>query len=123
VIDQKLSLSQNDIPPKWREMFVIKRINEDDIVISLEQRNIILEALNNGARFVQVRKHTLMLNSIKSIDPYWENEENIPPRPQEEKRIENIEGNTAQYVITNEDEIALWDKLFGSRKILIDKSS
>lgn len=118
--DQKLSLSQNDIPEKWREMFVIKRINEEDIVISLEQRDGILKALNDGARFVQIRKHTLMLNSIKSIDPYWDNEENIPPRPRENQVITGTTGNVMQYVVDNEEEIALWDKLFSSRRMLND---
>ena len=118
--DQKLSLSQNDIPEKWREMFVIKRINEEDIVISLEQRDGILKALNDGARFVQIRKHTLMLNSIKSIDPYWDNEENIPPRPRENQVITGTTGNVMLYVVDNEEEIALWDKLFGSRRMLND---
>jgi len=44
-------------------------------------RDEILKALNDGARFIQIGKYTLMLNSIKSIDPLW-GEENIPPRPQ-----------------------------------------
>lgn len=63
---------------KWDEKFLIKRIGEENIEITLRQRNDILTALNDGARFVQIGKYTLMINSIKSIDPRYE-PDNIPP--------------------------------------------
>lgn len=63
---------------KWDEKFFIKRIGEENIEITLSQRNEILKALNDGARFIQIGKYTLMMNSIKSIDPRYE-PANIPP--------------------------------------------
>mgnify|MGYP001567345963 CR=1 FL=1 len=83
---QKLVLSaqiqtRNGVPEKWREHFYLKRIDEEDLVITLEERNGILLALERGDRFVQIRKYTIMLNAMKSIDPCW-GEKNIPPRPE-----------------------------------------
>jgi hypothetical protein len=103
--------------PKWQERFIIKRIGEDDIEITLEQRNEILKALNNGGRFIQVRKHTLMLNSIKSIDPKW-GEDNIPPRPEEILKCDynNITDNTVKAKLLNKEEIEEWDSIFGNQK-------
>ncbi len=96
---QKSPLS---IPSKWRERFVIKRIKEEDIFISLETRNAILSAMEKGQNFVQVGKYTLMINSISSINPYWE-PDNIPPCP--DRRYSK--------------ERALWSRCFG-KKLLED---
>ncbi len=96
---------------KYAERFVLKRIDEQDIEISLEQRNSILEKINSGARFIQIDKYTLMVNSIKSIDPKW-GSKNIPPRPSE--KCELIEGRA---VVVNSDELDEWDNLF-SKKLL-----
>ena len=49
--------------------FLIKRIDENDIEITNEERMVILKALHANVRFVQVRDYTLMLNAIKSIEP------------------------------------------------------
>jgi len=92
--DQKLPLS---IPSEWEERFLIKRIDEKDIIISLEERNSILDNLRKGIRFVQIGKYTLMLNSIKSIDPFYE-PDNIPPKPG---------------VYETKEKLELWEKLFG----------
>jgi hypothetical protein len=113
VINQKLSLSQNNIPEKFREKYLIKRIGEDDIEITLEQRDNILKALNGGARFIQVGKYTLMLNSIKSIDPKWGGA-NIPPRPVKLYDYSDPKDDVVGRKISNKDEIDLWDSLFGS---------
>lgn len=118
--NQKLStLTQNEIPEKFREKFLLKRIDEDDIEITLEQRNIILKALENGSRFVQIKKHTLMLNALKSIDPKYP-PYNIPPRPREiTETVEIVKGKngyeTAVQEVKNKKEILLWDYLFGGR--------
>ncbi len=61
---QKIETSRN---PSKR--YLIKRIDEDSIEISEQQRDYILGALQGGVRFVQIGDHTLMLNAIKSIDP------------------------------------------------------
>ena len=82
--DQKsLSSIQSNlvIPEKWQEKYLIKRIGEEDIEITVEERNAILQMLNDGVRFVQIGRYTLMLNAVKSIDPKW-GKENIPPRPE-----------------------------------------
>ena len=115
MINQKsFSSTQNEIPEKWKERFLIKRIDEDDIEITLEERNMILQGLNAGMRFVQVGKYTLMLNAIKSIDPKW-GKKNIPPCPslKEEFNINILDGKaTKQIVASNEKEIELWKTLF-----------
>jgi len=112
--NQKLqSLPQTPIgrPSKWEEKFLIKRIDEQDIEITLEQRNAILKALNDGQRFIQVGKYTLMLNGIKSIDPKW-GANNIPDRPSINKRAEIIDGKGI-IIITNQNEIDEWNTSFG----------
>lgn len=67
-------------PAKWEERFILKRINEEDLELSLIERNAILQAMGNKDRFVQVRKYTIMINAISGIDPKW-GEKNIPPYP------------------------------------------
>lgn len=109
--DLKLSSS---IPSEWRERFLIKRIDEEDIEISLPERNAIIDALNRGARFIQLRKYTLMINAIKSIDPLFE-PNNIPPRPQPQYDYIPGENDLApiRKVLLNEKQINDWEKLFG----------
>jgi hypothetical protein len=110
--DRTSSLS---IPANWQEHFLIKRIDEKDIEIDLEQRNAILQALNAGARFIQIKKYTLMLNSIKSIDPKYE-PDNIPPRPVE-YYIYNGDATKEKVTKTlaNGSDIELWDKLYANK--------
>ncbi len=130
--NQKSALStrnKTSIPLKWQERFIIKRIKEGNILISLEERNAILQEMARGTNFVQVGKYTLMINSIKSIDPYW-GPSNIPPRPSERpKKFEHkrteINGQTVfvrketeesrkeREAIKKEQEE--WDKIFGKR--------
>lgn len=116
MVDQKLELSHQTqigkISAKWEERFLIKRIEEKDIEITLNERNEILKSLNAGDRFVQVKKYTLMLNGIKSIDPKW-GEKNIPPRPFETlSYINDTSKNTSIATITNQKELDEWDSLF-----------
>jgi len=119
--NQKLSTLQNDIPEKWRERYYIKRIGEDDIEISLQARDGILTALNNGVRFIQIGKFTLMLNSIKSIDPKW-GSNNIPPRPKIRYINLGMNEKTGQVVReqNKEDikELEKWHNLFGDKSSL-----
>lgn len=119
--DQTSSLS---IPPKWREKFLIKRIDEDSIEITLEQRDSILKALDAGARFIQIGKYTLMLNAIKSIDPKIE-PNNIPPRPDDVIRKEvGLKDGVYQVEESPNPEVELWDKLYGEKdKTLIPKTA
>lgn len=110
--NQKLVLS-HDIPEKWKPKYIIKRIDEDDITISLEERNKILSFLEQGTRFIHVQDHILMLNSIKSIDPKW-GKDNIPPRPR--PQIETTLSEEKQMGIqrvVNQEELDEWDKFFG----------
>lgn len=108
--DQKLPLS---IPSEWEERFLIKRIDEEDIIISLEERNSILDNLRKGMRFVQIGKYTLMLNSIKSIDPFYE-PNNIPPKPDvHETIVKKYENNKAIVENIGKEKLELWEKLFG----------
>lgn len=100
------------IPSKWEEKFILKRIDENDIELTLNQRNAFIEAMARGDRFVQIGKYTIMVNSIKSIEPKW-GEKNIPPRP-DEKVDEEIKGNTAILTVKNQEELDEWDRLFGN---------
>lgn len=65
---QDLTL-RSSTPNNAGKKFLIKRIDENDIEISNEERMVILKALHANVRFVQVRDYTLMLNAIKSIEP------------------------------------------------------
>lgn len=105
---QSLDQTQTGIPKEWEERFLIKRIDEDNIEISLLERDEILKALNRGDRFIQVGKYTLMINAIKSIDPK-NGSNNIPPRP--EKSYYLVDGIATE---TEESKkiIALWDSLY-----------
>jgi len=100
----------------WRETIKLlpsprtKRIKEENITITLKQRNIILDCLTRGDRFIQIGKYTLMVNSIKSIDPYYE-PDNIPLRPQPQVSVEIIK-NKAIETLLNKDQLDLWDRLY-----------
>lgn len=113
---QLLRQTQIGIPEKWQEKYLIKRIDEENIEITLSERNAILQALNNGQRFIQVGKYTLMLNSIKSIDPKW-GEDNIPPKPipniMTRYSGKNENGSVQAYdEVINKKEIDEWEKYF-----------
>lgn len=114
---QSLHQTQTGIPEEWKEHFYIKRIDEEDIKISLIERDAILKALNGGQRFIQIGKYTLMLNSIKSIDPIYE-PDNTPPMPHEENEL--VDG-----VVVEKKESKklreLWKTLY-SNKLLKRKS-
>ena len=100
-------ISSSSIQSEIKKNFVIKRIDEEDIKISNGERMIILKALNAGVRFVQVRDYTLMINSIKSIEPFTDRwypsfdnyaPESLPPAYTEEEqkqRIANMEKTKA----------------------------
>lgn len=104
------SQGQVNIPEKWQEQFLLKRIGEEDIELTLKERNAVIEALGSGSRFVQIRKHTLMINSIKSIDPMW-GEDNIPPRPKpKDLYLEHCNRSPE-----NDKEGREWDQIFGER--------
>lgn len=112
--NQKLQLlpqTQTGIPEEWQEHFLLKRIEEEDIELTLQQRDAVLISLNKGDRFVQIGKYTLMLNSIKSIDPRYE-PDNIPPRP---KELNEIVGAVAVQTIESKKETELWDSIFGKK--------
>lgn len=122
--DQTLSTqgtqSSLQLPKKWQPKFIIKRIGDEDIEISLQTRNAILQALAQNMRYVQVGQYTLMLNSIKSIDPYW-GATNIPPRPKPKHGsfLGIVDGNTT-YEILNTKEMEEWDKHFGENYLKIE---
>lgn len=108
-------IQTGQIPEEWQEKFILKRIDEEDIELTLQQRDGILNALNKGDRFIQIGKYTLMLNAIKSIDPKW-GDSNIPPKPKEEKLIEIKDGIAVENVI-NQKEIDLWNSIFGKKQL------
>ena len=111
---QLLDQTQTGIPKEWGERFIIKRIDEDNIEISLAERDEILKALNRGDRFIQIGKYTLMINAIKSIDPKY-GAENIPPKPT--VVFELVDG-IAQQTEESKRLISLWSELYENKKLL-----
>lgn len=103
------------IPSKYQERFLLKRIDEQDIELTLGERNAVLEALIAGSRFAQIRKYTIMLNSIKSIDPMW-GDKNIPPRPKEVKDYV-MEGEIAKEILLNKPELDVWDSIYSQKQL------
>lgn len=67
--------------PDWlRPLFILKRIDEPELVLTLEQRNAIAEGYLRGDKAVIVGQHLIATFNIKSIDPMY-GEDNIPPKP------------------------------------------
>lgn len=107
-----LTLSDSRVPEKWKKKYILKRIDEEDIIITLEERNIILAALSNNVRFVQIGEFTLMVNAIKSVEPFWGGN-NIPPRP----KVYSFGGmGDGKYEKEQEAEQREWDIYFGKKK-------
>lgn len=104
--------SASEIPAKWRPKYLLKRIGEEDITISLETRDEILKQLANGGRFVQIGEYTIMLNGMKSIDPYW-GARNIPPCPASSFDYRVLPSGSMGQILTNKEEIGEWKKCFG----------
>lgn len=117
MLENLKSLTQG-IPSKWKPKYILKRIGDEDINISLETRNEVLKQLANNGRYVQIGEYTIMLNAIKSIDPMY-GPKNIPTRP--EPSYEYLPGkgmdgeNVMQQRITNQDEIDEWNEIFGNK--------
>lgn len=106
-------LEQVKRPAKFEERFLLKRIGEEDIEITLAQRNAVIEALGSSSRFIQINKHTIMVNAIKSIDPLW-GEDNIPPRPRPKDAFLEEYNRDPE----NDAEGREWDKVFGKVNLL-----
>ncbi len=113
-------ISHSLIPPEWQERFYIRRFEGKDILISKEQRNKIIKAINKGDRFVQVGKYTLMLRAIKSIDPYYE-PKNIPPKPKPKHKHKKVKEDGIERYLKIETEESkekrkLWERLYSGEK-------
>jgi hypothetical protein len=106
-------MSENPLPRKWMPKYYLKRIGEDDIVISQETRNEVVRLLAKNGKFVQIGEFTIMLNTIKSIDPYWP-PDNIPPKPKQKMQyIGGYEGSNLKEA--NAKERQEWEKYFGKQ--------
>jgi len=71
---------------KYKQNYIMHRINLKPIEIDEKIRDMVLEFMNSGKKFIQIDNHTIMLNSISSIDPLP-----IIPEPSEEvKKITNL---------------------------------
>lgn len=60
-----------------------------------------------------------MVNSIRSIEPKW-GEKNIPPRPGRDLEFKQTQSGTMAEIVTNQDELDEWEKLFGDKVREID---
>lgn len=103
------------IRKEWQKKYLLKRIGEKDIIIPFETRNEILKQLDRNGRFIQIGEYTIMLNSIKSIDPFW-SPNNVPPRPKPIFELNGIRVNNGIGEIVNQKEIDEWDKCFGKKQ-------
>lgn len=54
---------------EYSQNYVVYRVNLKAIEIDLQTRDIVLNLMNQGKKFVQVDDHTIMLNSISAIEP------------------------------------------------------
>lgn len=118
MLPAKSNMLANQLPKKWQPKYVLKRIGDEDINIGWETRNEILEQLARGGKYVQIGEYTIMLNSIKSIDPKW-GSKNIPPRPPEEISTgSEIDSgtNTLKVNVMHNPEYDEWVKYFGGDK-------
>lgn len=109
-------LSPEDLPKKWQPRYVLKRIGDEDIDIPWSTRNEILEQLARGGKYVQIGEYTIMLNAIKSIDPYW-GAKNIPPMPSEyvtEGVHYDTLSNTYKSSMKKNPEYEEWNKYFSN---------
>lgn len=79
---RKLLASGKDIPEEWQPKYLLDVIGfENPIEITWRQRDAIIEAINGDVKYVNIKdEYTVMINSIRSIKPYW-GERNIPPYP------------------------------------------
>ena len=93
------------LPEKWKPRYILKRFDDDDIEISRLQRDGIHDCILRGGKFVQIREHTIMLSTVRGIDPKWEN--NIPPCPDAIWEFVENKG-----VVVNKEEIEEWSKCF-----------
>lgn len=100
------------LPEKWRPRYLLKRIGETDIELTLEEKTQIDSAISQDRSFISVQGNTLKVKMISAIVPKWKG--NIPPRPKEIVEFTGIENGVAIKTVLNQDEIDLWDELFGS---------
>ncbi|MEM7124995.1 MAG: hypothetical protein AAF702_01630 [Chloroflexota bacterium] len=110
-----MRVKPSELPKKWQPKYKVKRIGEKDIVISWKTRDAVLKALVDGRKFVQVGHYTLMLNAIKSIDPFW-GDTNIPPKP-DKKTYFSAETLSPQFTAFSLQEREEWEKYFGTDKV------
>lgn len=107
----KAELNMSEKPSKWEERFILKRYDLDDIEISLSTRDILLKAMDDDVRRFQIGKTTVIIGSIKAIEPKW-GKDNIPPRPKPKHEYEAKPDGMMYEKTTNQDELDEWDRLF-----------
>src|SRR5262245_56113839 len=101
---QELPMSESRLrilPKKWQPKYYLKRIGEDDLVISWETRSEILNRLAGNVKYIQIGEFTIMLNAIKEMAPYWP-PNNIPPRPKLTRTEKLLD--TGTYSVTENDD-------------------
>lgn len=102
------------IPEKWRPRYLLQRIGSPDIDLSEAEKNQIDKAISEERQFISLHGNTLKVKMISAIVQKWKG--NIPPRPKEIVKFTGIENGVAIKTVLNQDEIDLWDELFGSSK-------
>lgn len=63
---------------EFNQNYTVHRIGLSSLEIDQKVRDTMLEFMNQGKKFIQVDDHTIMLNSISSIEP-------LPIKPKPEK--------------------------------------
>lgn len=83
---------------------------DEPLLLTRKTRDAVLTAMADGAKYVQIKTYTIMVNSIQSIEPYYP-PDNIPPRPQPEREWG---GPTEKSLALK----ALWDEIYGGNKLI-----
>lgn len=104
--------TRQQLPEKWQEKYALKRIDEEDLTITENERRAFLEAIKLNERYIQLGRYTIMINSIKSIEPFW-GRDNIPPRPKPTHAYLNPENRPPD----SDDEGKQWDLYFAHKQL------
>ena len=103
-----------DRMPDWlKPRYLLKRIDEPDIELSLEQRNGVANAMVRGDKVIFIGQSMIATFNIKSMDPIY-GPDNIPPKP-DVMRLVKFENGLAKEVESEGDlaRLKLWEEFYG----------
>lgn len=81
------------LSPSITDRFILYRIGLDPLEINQNTRNVILKAMSESKRFIQIGNYTIMINSINGIEPIIDSSKEplkLPEKISEKDRLTNI---------------------------------